>query len=88
MPTERNARHNYLQILLNLQNYKEEAFTKVETWNVLAKKLAKILEIVRIFGLLLSLSLFVNKVKLVNTNKMSVLENLLHYHQSSSIISY
>lgn len=43
---ERTARHNYLQILLNLQAYKEEAFTKVETWSVFAKKLAKILEIV------------------------------------------
>ncbi|KAI8424376.1 hypothetical protein MSG28_002902 [Choristoneura fumiferana] len=45
VPTERNARHNYMLILLHLQNYKEEAFTKVETWNVFAKKLAKILEI-------------------------------------------
>lgn len=46
VPVERTARHNYLQILLNLQAYKEEAFTKVETWGVFAKKLAKILEIV------------------------------------------
>ncbi|XP_049869881.1 protein timeless homolog [Pectinophora gossypiella] len=45
IPVERTARHNYLQILLHLQYYKEEAFTKVETWNVFAKKLAKILEI-------------------------------------------
>ncbi|XP_063619541.1 protein timeless homolog [Cydia splendana] len=45
VPTERTARHNYLLILLHLQNYKEEAFTKVETWNVFAKKLTKILEI-------------------------------------------
>ncbi|KAJ2951910.1 hypothetical protein O0L34_g4163 [Tuta absoluta] len=45
VPTERTARHNYLQILTQLQFYKEEAFTKVETWNVFAKKLAKILEI-------------------------------------------
>lgn len=46
MPVERTARHNYLQILSHLQFYKEEAFTKVETWNCFAKKLAKILEIV------------------------------------------
>lgn len=45
VPAERIARHNYLQILLHLQAYKEEAFTKVETWNIFAKKLAKILEI-------------------------------------------
>ncbi|XP_031767070.2 protein timeless homolog isoform X2 [Galleria mellonella] len=45
VPVERTARHNYLQILSHLQSYKEEAFTKVETWNVFAKKLAKILEI-------------------------------------------
>ncbi|CAH0605836.1 unnamed protein product [Chrysodeixis includens] len=45
VPTERTARHNYLQILSHLQAYKEEAFTKVETWNIFAKKLAKILEI-------------------------------------------
>ncbi|XP_053603776.1 protein timeless homolog [Plodia interpunctella] len=45
MPVERTARHNYLQILSHLQSYKEEAFTKVETWSVFAKKLAKILEI-------------------------------------------
>ncbi|CAF4815805.1 unnamed protein product [Pieris macdunnoughi] len=45
VPTERTARHNYLQILSHLQSYKEEAFTKVETWQVFAKKLAKILEI-------------------------------------------
>ncbi|KAJ8733265.1 hypothetical protein PYW08_001563 [Mythimna loreyi] len=45
VPTERTARHNYLQILLHLQSYKEEAFTKVETWNIFAKKLAKVLEI-------------------------------------------
>ncbi|XP_047983993.1 protein timeless homolog isoform X2 [Leguminivora glycinivorella] len=45
VPTERTARHNYLQILLHLQYYKEEAFTKVDTWNVFAKKLTKILEI-------------------------------------------
>lgn len=46
VPVERTARHNYLLILLHLQSYKEEAFTKVETWNVFAKKLAKVLEIV------------------------------------------
>lgn len=46
VPIERTARHNYLQILSHLQFYKEEAFTKVETWNCFAKKLAKILEIV------------------------------------------
>lgn len=46
VPVERTARHNYLQILSHLQYYKEEAFTKVETWQVFAKKLAKILEIV------------------------------------------
>nr|XP_021188135.2 protein timeless homolog isoform X2 [Helicoverpa armigera] len=45
VPVERTARHNYLQILLHLQAYKEEAFTKVDTWNIFAKKLAKILEI-------------------------------------------
>ncbi|CAK1598882.1 unnamed protein product [Parnassius mnemosyne] len=45
VPIERTARHNYLQILSHLQYYKEEAFTKVETWQVFAKKLAKILEI-------------------------------------------
>ncbi|XP_047528915.1 protein timeless homolog [Vanessa atalanta] len=45
VPVERTARHNYLQILTHLQSYKEEAFTKVETWQVFAKKLAKILEI-------------------------------------------
>ncbi|CAH2229665.1 jg20407 [Pararge aegeria aegeria] len=45
VPTERSARHNYLQILSHLQSYKEEAFTKVETWQLFAKKLAKILEI-------------------------------------------
>ncbi|KAL0882454.1 hypothetical protein ABMA27_000930 [Loxostege sticticalis] len=45
VPVERTARHNYLLILLHLQSYKEEAFTKVETWNVFAKKLAKVLEI-------------------------------------------
>ncbi|XP_063824228.1 protein timeless homolog isoform X1 [Ostrinia nubilalis] len=45
VPTERTARHNYLLILLHLQSYKEEAFTKVDTWNVFAKKLAKVLEI-------------------------------------------
>ncbi|KAJ8727596.1 hypothetical protein PYW07_001715 [Mythimna separata] len=45
VPTERTARHNYLQILLHLQSYKEEAFTKVDTWNIFAKKLAKVLEI-------------------------------------------
>ncbi|XP_075971735.1 circadian regulator timeout isoform X2 [Anticarsia gemmatalis] len=45
IPVERTARHNYLQILLHLQAYKEEAFTKVETWTLFAKKLAKILEI-------------------------------------------
>lgn len=48
VPMERTARHNYLQILLHHQSYKEEAFTKVETWNVFAKKLAKVLEIVSI----------------------------------------
>lgn len=48
VPVERTARHNYLQILSHLQYYKEEAFTKVETWQVFAKKLAKILEIVSI----------------------------------------
>lgn len=46
VPTERRARHNFLQILSHLQSYKEDAFTKVETWNVFAKKLTKILEIV------------------------------------------
>ncbi|XP_026737157.1 protein timeless homolog [Trichoplusia ni] len=45
VPTERTARHNYLQILSHLQAYKEEAFTKVETWSIFAKKLGKILEI-------------------------------------------
>ncbi|KAG6441528.1 hypothetical protein O3G_MSEX001806 [Manduca sexta] len=45
VPTERTARHNYLQILLHLQSYKEEAFTKVEVWNIFAKKLSKVLEI-------------------------------------------
>ncbi|KAL4716642.1 hypothetical protein ACJJTC_008277 [Scirpophaga incertulas] len=45
VPVERGARHNYLQILLHLQSYKEEAFSKVETWNVFAKKLTKMLEI-------------------------------------------
>ncbi|XP_046963189.1 protein timeless homolog [Vanessa cardui] len=45
VPAERTARHNYLQILTHLQSYKEEAFTKVETWQVFSKKLAKILEI-------------------------------------------
>ncbi|XP_026322138.1 protein timeless homolog [Hyposmocoma kahamanoa] len=45
VPVERTARHNYLQILSHLQNYKDETFTKVDTWNVFAKKLAKILEI-------------------------------------------
>ncbi|XP_059046079.1 protein timeless homolog [Achroia grisella] len=45
VPVERTARHNYLQILSHLQSYKEEAFSKVDTWNVFAKKLAKILEI-------------------------------------------
>ncbi|XP_045446823.1 protein timeless homolog [Melitaea cinxia] len=45
VPVERTARHNYLQILSHLQSYKEEAFTKVENWQVFAKKLAKILEI-------------------------------------------
>lgn len=45
IPTERTARHNYLQILSHLQSYKEESFTKVETWTVFAKKLAKVLEI-------------------------------------------
>nr|CAB3517255.1 unnamed protein product [Spodoptera littoralis] len=45
VPVERTARHNYLQILSHLQAYKEEAFTKVETWNIFAKKLAKVLEI-------------------------------------------
>ncbi|KAM3967206.1 circadian regulator timeout [Aphomia sociella] len=45
VPVERTARHNYLQILSHLQSYKEEAFTKVETWNLFAKKLAKILEV-------------------------------------------
>lgn len=49
VPTERTARHNYLQILLHLQSYKEEAFTKVDTWNVFAKKLAKVLEIVSLY---------------------------------------
>lgn len=48
VPVERTARHNYLQILSHLQSYKEEAFTKVENWQVFAKKLAKILEIVSI----------------------------------------
>ncbi|XP_013190355.1 protein timeless homolog isoform X2 [Amyelois transitella] len=45
VPVERTARYNYLQILLHLQSYKEEAFTKVETWTVFAKKLTKILEV-------------------------------------------
>ncbi|XP_068631515.1 protein timeless homolog [Battus philenor] len=45
VPIERTARHNYMQILSHLQSYKEEAFTKVETWQVFSKKLAKILEI-------------------------------------------
>ncbi|XP_050343206.1 protein timeless homolog [Nymphalis io] len=45
VPVDRTARHNYLQILTHLQSYKEEAFTKVETWQVFARKLAKILEI-------------------------------------------
>lgn len=52
VPVERTARHNYLQILSHLQNYKEETFTKVDTWNVFAKKLAKILEIVSMFVLI------------------------------------
>lgn len=52
VPVERTARHNYLQILFHLQNYKEETFTKVDTWNVFAKKLAKTLEIVSIFYIL------------------------------------
>ncbi|CAK1545835.1 unnamed protein product [Leptosia nina] len=45
VPVERTARHNYLQILYHLQSYKEEAFTKVATWQVFSKKLAKVLEI-------------------------------------------
>nr|QCH40580.1 timeout [Chilo suppressalis] len=45
VPIERTERHNYMQILTHLQSYKEEAFTKVETWNVFAKTLAKVLEI-------------------------------------------
>ncbi|XP_038223054.1 protein timeless homolog [Zerene cesonia] len=45
VPVERTARHNYLQILSHLQSYKEEAFSKVENWQVFAKKLTKILEI-------------------------------------------
>ncbi|XP_041971304.1 protein timeless homolog [Aricia agestis] len=45
VPTEKAARHNYLQILSHLQSYKEETFTKVDTWQVFAKKLAKTLEI-------------------------------------------
>lgn len=44
VPTERTARHNYLQILTHLQAYKEEAFSKVDIWNVFSQKLAKILE--------------------------------------------
>lgn len=46
VPTERTARHNYLQILTHLQAYKEEAFSKVDIWNVFSQKLAKILETV------------------------------------------
>lgn len=46
VPVERNDRHNYLQILSHLQSYKEDAFTKVENWQVFAKKLGKVLEIV------------------------------------------
>ncbi|XP_045534789.1 protein timeless homolog isoform X2 [Papilio machaon] len=45
VPVERTARHNYLQILSHLQNYKEEAFTKVDVWQMFSKKLAKVLEI-------------------------------------------
>ncbi|OWR52896.1 timeout [Danaus plexippus plexippus] len=45
VPVERNDRHNYLQILSHLQSYKEDAFTKVENWQVFAKKLGKVLEI-------------------------------------------
>ncbi|KAJ0178758.1 hypothetical protein K1T71_005533 [Dendrolimus kikuchii] len=45
VPVERTARHNYLQILLHLQSYKEETFTKIESWNIFAKKLSKVLEI-------------------------------------------
>lgn len=45
---ERTARHNYLQILSHLQNYKEEAFTKVDVWQMFSKKLAKVLEIVSV----------------------------------------
>lgn len=51
VPIERTARHNYLQILLHLQSYKEEAFTKIETWNIFAKKLSKVLEIVSSFSI-------------------------------------
>lgn len=49
VPLERTERHNYLLILSHLQSYKEEAFTKVDTWNVFAKKLAEVLEIVSFY---------------------------------------
>ncbi|VVC99333.1 unnamed protein product [Leptidea sinapis] len=45
VPTDRSARHNYLHVLSHLQSYKEESFTKVDTWQVFAKKLTKVLEI-------------------------------------------
>lgn len=46
VPVERTARHNYLQILTHLQSYKEDAFTKMDTWIIFKNKLSKVLEIV------------------------------------------
>ncbi|KAG7308218.1 hypothetical protein JYU34_006890, partial [Plutella xylostella] len=45
VPVERTARHNYLQILTHLQSYKEDAFTKMDTWIIFKNKLSKVLEI-------------------------------------------
>ncbi|XP_075231659.1 protein timeless homolog [Lycorma delicatula] len=43
IPTDKNERNHYLQIVSHLQDYKQ-AFIKPEIWEVLAKKLSELLE--------------------------------------------
>ncbi|XP_046687268.1 protein timeless homolog isoform X2 [Homalodisca vitripennis] len=44
LPTERTASHHFLQLVAQLQGYKE-AFTDQQLWEILAKKLADLLQI-------------------------------------------
>lgn len=51
LPSDRTARHYFLQIVSQLQSYKE-AFTQQKVWEILAKKLGDLLQIVSDFIIL------------------------------------